>query len=134
MVEAAWLIERCRYSRTEWFTGREQEWSTESLDAVRFSREEDAQTMIAFLGDSSIDAFDDAAAIEHMWLPPAAAEPAWSDCRRCAEAAAVDGRWPETMRRMFLCPTCGNKRCPRATNHVLDCTGSNESGQPGSDY
>ncbi|QDK02603.1 hypothetical protein PP304_gp055 [Gordonia phage Phendrix] len=35
---------------------------------------------------------------------------------------------------MILCPTCGNKRCPHATNHELECTGSNESGQKGSAY
>lgn len=36
--------------------------------------------------------------------------------------------------RMALCPTCGNKRCPRAHNHALACTGSNEPGQPGSSW
>jgi len=36
--------------------------------------------------------------------------------------------------RMILCPECGNKRCPKATNHELKCTGSNEPGQPGSIY
>lgn len=36
--------------------------------------------------------------------------------------------------RMILCPTCGNKRCPKATDHDLDCTGSNEPNQPGSIY
>jgi len=35
---------------------------------------------------------------------------------------------------MQLCPVCGNKRCPRGTDHDLDCTGSNEPGQPGSSY
>jgi hypothetical protein len=37
-------------------------------------------------------------------------------------------------RRMLLCPTCGNKRCPRASDHALACTGSNEPGQAGSIY
>lgn len=36
--------------------------------------------------------------------------------------------------RMNLCPICGNKRCPRATSHNNECTGSNEPGQPGSSY
>jgi Zn finger protein HypA/HybF involved in hydrogenase expression len=36
--------------------------------------------------------------------------------------------------RMILCPNCGNKRCPRATNHTLECTNSNEPGQEGSVY
>lgn len=35
---------------------------------------------------------------------------------------------------MILCPDCGNKRCPKASDHELPCTGSNESGQPGSVY
>lgn len=42
--------------------------------------------------------------------------------------------WPITLSRMILCPTCGNKRCPRATNHNNPCTNSNEPGQPGSRY
>lgn len=36
--------------------------------------------------------------------------------------------------RMILCPTCGNKRCPKASDHRLACTGSNNPGQPGSIY
>jgi hypothetical protein len=37
-------------------------------------------------------------------------------------------------RAMQLCTVCGNKRCPKATDHRLDCTGSNEPGQDGSMY
>ncbi|PNE59785.1 hypothetical protein A8H39_01160 [Paraburkholderia fungorum] len=36
--------------------------------------------------------------------------------------------------RMVLCPTCGNKRCPHATDHRNACTGSNEAGQKGSSW
>lgn len=36
--------------------------------------------------------------------------------------------------RMALCPTCGNKRCPKANDHRNECTVSNEPGQPGSAY
>lgn len=36
--------------------------------------------------------------------------------------------------RMVLCEICGNKRCPHAANHLQECTGSNEPGQPGSAY
>ena len=36
--------------------------------------------------------------------------------------------------RMNLCPECGNKRCPKATNHDYECTDSNEPGQEGSLY
>ena len=35
---------------------------------------------------------------------------------------------------MLLCSTCGNKRCPRASDHTLACTQSNEPGQSGSIY
>jgi hypothetical protein len=35
---------------------------------------------------------------------------------------------------MQSCPVCGNKRCPKATDHDLDCTHSNEPGQAGSSY
>lgn len=41
---------------------------------------------------------------------------------------------PPTMTMFIICPSCGNKRCPRATYHELECTNSNESGQPGSRY
>lgn len=30
---------------------------------------------------------------------------------------------------MFLCPTCGNKRCPHANDHREECSGSNDVGQ-----
>lgn len=35
---------------------------------------------------------------------------------------------------MIVCPDCGNKRCPKATQHDNPCTGSNEPGQVGSRY
>jgi hypothetical protein len=38
------------------------------------------------------------------------------------------------LRKMVLCETCGNKRCPHATDTSLPCTNSNTSGQPGSSY
>jgi hypothetical protein len=34
----------------------------------------------------------------------------------------------------ILCTECGNKRCPKASDHRLDCTGSNKPGQKGSVY
>ena len=40
----------------------------------------------------------------------------------------------EGMNRVFLCPSCGNKRCPRATSHREPCSGSNAPGQLGSRY
>lgn len=55
------------------------------------------------------------------------------DCHKCAEGKMLGG-WPWSNQKMFLCPICGNKRCPKASDHDLACTGSNESGQPGSIY
>jgi hypothetical protein len=61
-----------------------------------------------------------------------------TDCRRCdaARRSAISegdviGR---LSMRMIVCPDCGNKRCPRATDHRLGCSGSNDPGQVGSDY
>ncbi len=34
----------------------------------------------------------------------------------------------------YACEICGCKRCPHHTDHTLACTGSNETGQPGSAY
>jgi len=35
---------------------------------------------------------------------------------------------------MIVCPDCGNKRCPKASNHALKCTNSNDPNQVGSIY
>lgn len=57
-------------------------------------------------------------------------------CRRCIKEHNLTGPdgYPISMTQMIVCPTCGNKRCPHASDHRLACTGSNESGQPGSVY
>ena len=64
-------------------------------------------------------------------------------CHRCIEEKKLTGEktgsefWdsvPLNSKMMILCPTCGNKRCPHASDHDLACTGSNEPGQPGSVY
>lgn len=34
----------------------------------------------------------------------------------------------------MVCKSCGCKRCPKATDCSLECTGSNEPGQEGSIY
>lgn len=58
------------------------------------------------------------------------------DCHRCWAEWAESKTLIERMgtRRMQLCPECGNKRCPKATDHRIACTGSNEPGQHGSRY
>lgn len=45
-----------------------------------------------------------------------------------SKKADING-WNQMLR---LCPECDNKRCPKASDHQLACTGSNDSGQPGS--
>ena len=60
---------------------------------------------------------------------PVAREPqCW--CLTCRPMRVDD---PESI-RMALCPTCGNKRCPKANNHRNQCSNSNEPGQKGSAY
>lgn len=65
-------------------------------------------------------------------------------CRRCSEKrynenindgqCGLDSFLTSGLNRMVVCPTCGNKRCPHATDHNYACTNSNEPGQEGSDY
>lgn len=49
-------------------------------------------------------------------------------CHRCIKER---GQFPM---HFIVCPTCGNKRCPKASDHDLACTNSNEPGQAGSVY
>ena len=54
-------------------------------------------------------------------------------CIHCLDQPSLGFDNP-AMQRMILCPTCGNKRCPRATHHDNRCTRSNAVGQAGSVY
>jgi hypothetical protein len=54
--------------------------------------------------------------------------PCW--CHTCRPIDATD---PSSV-YMRLCPDCGNKRCPKATDHNNECSGSNDVGQVGSIY
>jgi hypothetical protein len=56
------------------------------------------------------------------------ARPDACPCSQCNADAGVQVWW------MVVCATCGNKRCPHATDHRHACTGSNEPGQAGSAY
>lgn len=51
----------------------------------------------------------------------------------CHKCNPIDATKPDTM-YMRLCPNCGNKRCPRASDHNNPCTNSNEPNQEGSIY
>ena len=56
-------------------------------------------------------------------------------CRQCLRDRDVRANgFPIEACLMILCETCGNKRCPHATDHRNACTGSNAPGQPGSAY
>ena len=54
-------------------------------------------------------------------------------CLRCIKERDIDSGYL-FQSAMQLCPVCGNKRCPKGTDHDLECTGSNEQGQIGSSY
>ena len=51
----------------------------------------------------------------------------------CHTCRPIDHRDPESV-FMRLCPSCGNKRCPKATDHNNECSDSNDAGQVGSIY
>jgi hypothetical protein len=62
------------------------------------------------------------------------------NCHQCRHDRAKTSK-PEDpvgwwmLNQMFVtCPDCGNKRCPKATNHRRPCTNKNEPGQKGSIY
>jgi hypothetical protein len=56
-------------------------------------------------------------------------------CVRCRdEAEAEDTSGLQMIRTMMTCSTCGNKRCPKASDHRHECTHSNAPGQRGSVY
>ena len=55
-------------------------------------------------------------------------------CYNCLNEIKDARGWPVTMYTFIVCPDCGNKRCPKSTDHNLTCTDSNEPGQEGSRY
>ena len=50
-------------------------------------------------------------------------------CHKCFKESGG-----QVLDRMILCGECGNKRCPKATDHGQKCTGSNAPNQQGSIY
>jgi hypothetical protein len=57
-------------------------------------------------------------------------------CSKCEDAALehLDKVQRMLQRTFIVCTICGNKRCPKATDHDLACTNSNAPGQRGSRY
>jgi hypothetical protein len=59
----------------------------------------------------------------------------WIDGELISRKLSAAGHFAESLSfPMYLCPECGNKRCPKATWHEMACTHSNEPGQLGSFY
>lgn len=64
----------------------------------------------------------------------AGVEPPECGCISCLDASGIKCPVmgiPIANTFMVVCPLCGNKRCPHASDHRYVCTGSNESGQVG---
>ena len=55
-------------------------------------------------------------------------------CYNCMHKKEDKNGWSLAALTFIVCPNCGNKRCPKATDHTLECTNSNEPGQKGSRY
>ena len=55
------------------------------------------------------------------------------NCHRCRAERREGGIFSQKI-MMVVCTECGNKRCPKASDHRLECTCSNEPGQKGSIY
>ena len=69
---------------------------------------------------------------KHKEIVDAAAD---CGCYNCMERKINPHTFmPATVNTFIVCPNCGNKRCPRATDHNYECTNSNEPGQTGSRY
>ncbi len=67
---------------------------------------------------------------EYQYIPKEQCE-----CHQCIKDHNL--KYPRTglplnTMRMILCPICGNKRCPHASNHRFECTRSNDVNQKGS--
>lgn len=58
------------------------------------------------------------------------------DCYECLKDKKIHPDYPFFIPQMMMivCLICGNKRCPKATDHNLECTNSNEPNQEGSRY
>jgi hypothetical protein len=68
-----------------------------------------------------------------LYTHPVKGQDGCGNCHACLVGVTEHGL-PVTFQRMILCPDCGNKRCPKASNHRHQCTESNEPNQRGSIY
>ena len=55
-------------------------------------------------------------------------------CYNCMSKEVDEKGISPVIYTFIVCVQCGNKRCPKSTDHNLACTNSNEPGQEGSRY
>lgn len=89
----------------------------EVLDLAKYLRQEIEERSLRTATDNISEAMS--AETRQDWGEPCG-------CRKCLESRN------ERAFIMICCPTCGNKRCPHASDHAFACTNSNEPGQAGS--
>lgn len=73
---------------------------------------------------------------EPVWCLPNAGVFEGPGCVKCggeyrAKKAETDSTAAFFSLGIYICPDCGNKRCPKAAWHGYKCTGSNKPGQLG---
>ena len=56
------------------------------------------------------------------------------NCYKCYKGKPLGTKGLFALDRMLICPVCGNKRCPKASDHDFACTNSNDKFQEGSYY
>ena len=66
--------------------------------------------------------------------PPVCCRKHWEEATGRRAFAMGDALMNPIGMPFMMCKTCGNKRCPKATDCALECTNSNEPGQAGSIY
>ena len=100
-----------------------QELQKSAGDEVICRSNENAQVLNTIKATPALGSFPKAGEVQNT-NPP---ENPGCWCRTCRPVVLNDMRF-------VVCPDCGNKRCPRASDHRNACTGSNEPGQEGSAY
>ena len=126
-------VEKC-IAKANWYqrklrqvTQEADGWNQQAIEAAAFGQ----QNTLDYRDPRTVAGVDVSFETEkHMNFAPEQCE-----CHRCIEEKGLKvGPLPLSSVKMILCPTCGNKRCPKANDHRNECSGSNEPGQPGGAY
>ena len=115
------VYEAAKYARAEW------DESEDSID-TETAMEALVQALAAVQTKQSYEHDPRQTALQKLTEQ---AEDRGDYARVCCYEHATD---TERMTQMIVCNICGNKRCPKATDHSYECTDSNDLGQPGSRY